>query len=136
MSEEKKEIVESLVALKDSLSKIEYVDRQEIQKLIDDTIIEIQDARCEGIKISVALSKVIEKMNRSLAFNGLKLDRQTSLIWDHLKDLYDKSNNNFFNNYSFLISFINFSSNHWEKFQAVDRTNTYDDINDLRKNSC
>ena len=44
--------------------------------------------------------------------------------------------NNFFNNYSFLISFINFSSNHWEKFQAVDRTNTYDDINDLRKNSC
>ncbi|HFM6416536.1 TPA: hypothetical protein ACG8CL_000636, partial [Enterococcus faecium] len=90
MSEEKKEIVESLVALKDSLSKIEYVDRQEIQKLIDDTIIEIQDARCEGIKISVALSKVIEKMNRSLAFNGLKLDRQTSLIWDHLKDLYDK----------------------------------------------
>ena len=30
-------------------------------------------------------------MNRSLAFNGLKLDRQTSLIWDHLKDLYDKS---------------------------------------------
>ncbi|HBM5867852.1 TPA: hypothetical protein LY532_001202 [Enterococcus faecium] len=91
MSEEKKEIVESLVALKDSLSKIEYIDRQEIQKLIDDTIIEIQDARCEGIKISVALSKVIEKMNRSLAFNGLKLDRQTSLIWDHLKDLYDKS---------------------------------------------
>ncbi len=49
------------------------------------------NARCEGIKISVALSKVIEKMNRSLAFNGLKLDRQTSLIWDHLKDLYDKS---------------------------------------------
>lgn len=38
MSEEKKEIVESLVALKDSLSKIEYVDRQEIQKLIDDTL--------------------------------------------------------------------------------------------------
>lgn len=31
MSEEKKEVVESLVALKDSLSKIEYVDRQKFK---------------------------------------------------------------------------------------------------------
>ncbi|MGH2285417.1 hypothetical protein [Enterococcus faecalis] len=77
------EIVESLVALKDSLSKTEYVDRYEIQKLIDDIIIEIQTEHCENIKISVALSKVIEKINRSLAFNGLKLDKQTILFWDY-----------------------------------------------------
>ncbi len=65
---------------------------------------------------------------------GVTLHKKFSLtFWGHYKVHED---NNFFNNYSFLISFINFSSNHWEKFQAVDRTNTYDDINDLRKNSC
>ena len=91
MTVDKKEIVDLLQKLRYSLSTIEHVDIREIQLTIDQTISEIQDNRCEGIKISVALSKVVDKMNHSFAFNGLKLDKDSSATWDSLKALSDKS---------------------------------------------
>ncbi|GAB7306685.1 hypothetical protein [Enterococcus gallinarum] len=91
MTVDKKEIVDLLQKLRYSLSTIEHVDIREIQLTIDQTISEIQDNRCEGIKISVALSKVVDKMNHSFAFNGLKLDKDLGATWDSLKELSDKS---------------------------------------------
>lgn len=54
---------------------------------------------------------------------------------DHKRKILPSNGKDYEDN-RFLICFVNFFSNHWEEFHAVDCTNAYDDINDFCKDSC